>query len=316
MTKRRVAITGASGVIGRELVGRILAAGDADILTLDREPMLPALREGVRHVQVELATSGMEELMAFSPQEVYHLAAAFERSDEEPEFWDPNFNDNVLVTHRLHSALRQIKTLQTYVFASSYLIYQPDLYLFGAPQSSARKLKEDDPIAPRNLCGAAKFLAEREIAFMSRVDKLPFRTVMARIYRVYGRGSRCVVSRWVRSLLKDEAITLYNGENLFDYVFAGDVAEGLLRLAAAPAGNGIVNLSNGHARAVKDVVQTLRHQINGAAQLIRVGQDCGPYEASEADIGRLISITGWHPPTSLEEGIARIIDHERSRQEA
>ena len=83
---QRVVVTGAAGVIGRELVTRLLAEGH-ELLTLDREPMPPALAGRVRHCQVDLAVGGMEEIRDFAPETVHHLAAAFERSEEEPGFW-------------------------------------------------------------------------------------------------------------------------------------------------------------------------------------------------------------------------------------
>ncbi len=311
MTQRRVAVTGAAGVIGREMLSRLIASG-AEVLSLDRKPLAPELAAHVTHVQVDLAEGGMDEIRAFAPTEIYHLAAAFERSVEEPDFWLPNYRDNIVVAHRLHTLLRELSSVETYVFASSYLIYRPDLYLYDTPQETARRLKEDDPVNPRNLCGAAKFLAEREIDFLLHVDRLPLRTVSARIYRVYGRGSRCVISRWVRALLRREEIQVFNAAGRFDYVFAGDVAEGLLRLGASPRAKGVINLATGRSRRVAEVVEVLRRSLN-ADGLIRSGADTGPFEASEADTSRLEAATGWKPATTIEDGISQVLDYERKR---
>jgi carbamoyl-phosphate synthase large subunit len=307
---KRVVVTGAAGVIGRELVSRLLVES-AEILTLDRRPMADGLADRVRHVQIDLATGGMDEIHDFAPSEIYHLAAAFERSVEEPGFWDPNFNDNVLVSHRLHALLRRLGSVKTYVFASSYLIYRPDLYLFASAPDTPRQLCETDPVDPRNLCGAAKYLAEREIDFMTEVDRLPMRAVSARIYRVYGRGSRCVISRWTRALLRNETLTVFNPGNRFDYVFAGDVAEGLQRLASAPSARGIVNLATGRCRSVAEVVKVLERNVSNTAALIDQGEDAAPYEASEANVSRLSELTGWQPGIAIEEGIRLVVDYER-----
>jgi carbamoyl-phosphate synthase large subunit len=307
----RVVVTGAAGVIGRELLSRLIASG-ADILSLDRDPLPALLADQVRHIQVDLAIGGMEEIKVFAPDEIYHLAAAFERSTEEPGFWTPNFHDNVQVTHRLHTVIRELGSVKTYLFASSYLIYDPVLYMFGSPQEAARKLRGDSTILPRNLCGVAKYAGEREIEFLTEVDLLPLRAVSARIYRVYGRGSRCVISRWTRSLLKGQSITIFNPLNRFDYVFAGDVAEGLIRLARAPHARGIVNLATGRSRTVSEVSNILRGLIEGAGALMEEGDDIPPYEASESDVARLEQLTGWRPPTGIEEGIGLIVDYERA----
>ena len=309
----RIAVTGSAGVIGRELVARLLARGD-EVLSLDRERMPEPLGSRVKHVQVDLSVGGMEELRRFRPETIYHLAAAFERSEEESGFWLPGYRDNMAVTHRLHDMIRSLGGIETYIFASSYLIYAPPLYLFDTPQAQPVALREDHPVAPRNLCGAAKYYAETELRFLSDVDGLPLRGVSARIFRVYGRGSRDVISRWVRALLAGEPIEVYNPENRFDYVFAGDVAEGLLRLAASPEASGVVNLATGTSRTIADVAATVLRVTGAAPELVQHRAASAPYEASAAAIGRLAALTGWQPPTALEGGIAAVVDYERAAQ--
>jgi nucleoside-diphosphate-sugar epimerase len=309
----RVAVTGAAGVIGRELLDRLIARG-CSILALDREDLNPALAAHVQFVRTDLSQGGMDEIADFAPDTVFHLAAAFERSTEQPGFWQANERDNFAVTHRLHAILRRIDSVRRYVFASSYLIYRPDLYLFDAPQQVARALVENDAVQPRNLCGATKYLAESEIDFLLHVDRRPLSAVSARIYRVYGRGSRDVISRWIRSLLNGDPIALHNAQNRFDYIFAGDVAEGLMRLAdATHPGHAIINLGTGRARAINEVVEVLAREINPARGLVRQGAQESMFEASVADTARLKALTGWTPPTTLEEGVARLVAHERVR---
>ncbi|HMK66997.1 MAG TPA: NAD-dependent epimerase/dehydratase family protein [Stellaceae bacterium] len=309
----KIAVTGSAGVIGRELVARLLARGD-EVLSLDRERMHEPLGSRVKHVQVDLSVGGMEELRRFRPQTIYHLAAAFERSEEESGFWLPGYRDNMAVTHRLHDTIRSLGGLETYVFASSYLIYAPPLYLFEAPQARPVALHEQHPVAPRNLCGAAKYYGETELRFLSEVDGLPLRGVAARIFRVYGRGSRDVISRWVRALLADEPIEVYNPENRFDYIFAGDVAEGLLRLAASSEASGVVNLATGTSRSIAEAAATVLHATGAAPELVQHRAATGPYEASAAAIGRLSEFTGWQPTTTLEDGIDAVVEYERAEQ--
>jgi nucleoside-diphosphate-sugar epimerase len=307
----RIVVTGGAGVIGRELIGRLIAGG-AEVMSLDREPLPDRLAGRVRHVQVDLSEGGMDEIRGFEPETLYHLAAAFERSEEESGFWLPGYRDNIAVSHRLHDAIRQMPGLRTYVFASSYLIYEPSLYLLDAPRQVPVALREQHPIAPRNLCGAAKFYAETELRFLTEVDRLPLRTVAARIYRVYGCGSRDVVSRWVRALVAGSPIEVYNPENRFDYIFAGDVAEGLRRLAASPTASGIVNLATGHSASIAEVAAAVARATGAAPSLVRHRGSAAPYEASAGAIDRLIALTDWRPPTGIDAGVAQLVAHERA----
>jgi nucleoside-diphosphate-sugar epimerase len=138
--------------------------------------------------------------------------------------------------------------------------------------------------------------------------------VIPRIFRVYGRGSRDVVSRWVRAALAGETVDLYHPENRFDYVFSGDVAEALMRLATAPEAGGAINLGSGRARPVADVIAAIERTTGARLDTRRRDVD-EPFEASLADIRRLQTIIDWVPPTSLEEGVERLVAHERAHSQ-
>src|SRR5579885_2495226 len=162
----RIVVTGGSGVIGRELLGRLVAGG-AEVMSLDREPLPDRLARRVHQVQVDLSEGGMDEIREFRPDTIYHLAAALERSEEESGFWLPGYRDNIAVSHRLHDAIRKVPGLRTYVFASSYLIYEPSLYLLDAPRTTPVALRD----APDR---AAQPLRRRQVLCRDR-DAVPDR---------------------------------------------------------------------------------------------------------------------------------------------
>jgi carbamoyl-phosphate synthase large subunit len=249
-----------------------------------------------------------EVISSFRPTHLFHLAAPFERT-EETSFWDENQRDNVLASAQILRAALETPGLERYVFASSYLVYDPRLYLHRDAPDGARLLREDDPVDPRNVCGAAKLLHERELALASAGR---FDTVSARIFRVYGRGSRDVVSRWVRSALAGDPIELFDADGRFDYVFADDVAEGLVRLADSSAA-GVVNLATGQPRSVAEVVEEIAAAV-GPIAVRDVGRSGRPREASGANTERLQLETGWVPSTQLARGIGELVAHERNQR--
>lgn len=306
MTERCV-VTGGAGVIGAELVRSLRARGDA-VRVIDVLPAPPDLDPEVDYVQADLADRGADAVASFDPTVIFHLAATFERSVEVPEFWHDSAHNNVVASAQvLHGAMRS-PNLRRYVFASSYLIYDPSLYLFDEPVDTACSLREHDRIQPRNVCGAAKLLHEQEIALAARGETAQFSTIAARIYRVYGPSSRDVVSRWVRAAVRDEPIDVFGEESRFDYVYSADVADGLLRLADTDA-TGVVNLASGRARTVSEVVAALESHFPDLEVRGRLPSDT--YEGSEASVERLREITGWSPPTELERGVALLVAHER-----
>jgi carbamoyl-phosphate synthase large subunit len=307
---QRVLVTGGAGVIAGELLRRLSALG-VDVLSVDRSALPAEVPSGVEHLVADLAVTSLDPIAAFRPRYVFHLAATFERSVESPEFWEQNWSDNVVVTHRLVELADAGADVEAFVFASSYLVYDSEQYSSLVAPAEATALSEEARLRPRNLCGAAKLYGEAEIRFMPDVRHAGFRTVMPRIFRVYGRGSRDVVSRWVRAALAGEAVELYHPENRFDYIYSGDVAEALIRLAMRPEAEGPINLGSGRARPVADVVAAIERATGARLDTRRRDVD-EPFEASCADVRRLQAIIDWLPTTTLEAGVERLVDHERA----
>jgi len=309
MRGRRVFVSGGAGVIGDALVRRLHEAG-ATVLVGDLQPRPRHWPREILYRQGDLNFATAEELAHFAPEWCFHLAATFERCEETPEFWEENARHNVELSHHLFTCLRDVPSLRRVVFASSYLIYDPARYTGPAPRERAVRLAEDAPVAARNLCGSAKLHAEVELAWLARRSQGALSAVSARIFRSYGRGSRDVVSRWVRSALAGETLALYAPEGRFDYVSAEDVAEGLLRLAASDA-TGVVNLGTGRSRRVAELLETLRGHVPGLD--VREVEADVPYEAAEADTARLEAVTGWRPRRILEQMVPDLLAYERER---
>ncbi len=310
MRGKRIFVSGGAGVIGLEMIPRLLAHG-ATVMVGDLKPRPLSFAPSVVYRQGDLNELTQAEFRSFAPDVFIHLAATFERSAESYEFWEENFAHNVLLSHHLMTLAKDAPSLRRVVFASSYLIYDPILYQFDSPQIKPVALKETDPVLPRNLTGMAKFSHEIEMRFIDQFCAERLSTVCARIYRGYGRNSRDVISRWVRSLLKDEPITVYRPEGIFDYIYAGDSAEGLIRLAAAEDVKGIINLGTGRSRKVQDVVEILRTHFPNMQ--VDTEESDIPFEASQADITRYQKLVGWSPIYDLPQAIAEIVDYERDQ---
>jgi carbamoyl-phosphate synthase large subunit len=303
-------VSGGAGVIGLELVPKLVAYG-ANVYVGDLKARPKSFDKKVLYRQGDLNYITVAELDGFKPEVFIHLAATFERTDETYHFWTENFNHNVILSHHLMDLVKDLGSINRVVFASSYLIYDPALYQFDSEQEHPVSLKESDPILPRNLTGMAKLAHEIELRFISQFKSEQFTTVCARIYRGYGRNSRDVISRWIRSALTDQPITVFRPEGIFDYIYAADSAEGLIRLAYTDSITGLINLGTGRSRKVQDVVDVLSD--NFPSLEVHVKESSIPFEASQADMTVFEQTIDWMPKYDLERSIPEIIEFERSK---
>lgn len=304
----KVFVSGAAGVIGTTLVDALVKKG-AIVFAGDLKPQ-PAAWPSLQHYREgDLITLKAKEIEAFKPDVYFHLAATFERSVETYDFWEENYHHNIALSHHLMTLLKDLPSLQKIVFASSYLIYNPSLYLFPTAQKQAAPLKENAPTAPRNLCGMAKLLHEQELLFIKQF-RPDIQIVNARIFRSYGLNSRDIISRWIRALIKKQKLTVYRPEGLFDYVYAGDVAAGLIHLAETQF-SGIVNLGSGKSRSINDVLAILKDNFGEFS--FQTEDTAIPYEASQADMSLYHHLTGnKHSFLPLEKTIPKIIEFEKT----
>ncbi|QLH76830.1 NAD(P)-dependent oxidoreductase [Halosimplex rubrum] len=311
LSGKRVLVTGGSGVIGQELL-QILIDKGAIVRSVDKRPYSGAGVDDVEAVKLDLAEDDLNTVTEFEPEVVFHLAASFERTDESTSFWTDNWADNILASHRLIDALHGLSSLETVVFASSYLVYDSDVYLSPVEPDRPTLIDEQTAIAPRNLCGAAKYYTEKELSFMAESEE-DLRVISPRIFRVYGQGSKDIISRWVRAALRGEPITVYNKQNMFDFIHARDVAQGLSRLVSTDAASGPVNLGRGTQCQVSEVISILENEIPGTGENITSDGVKDLYETSCADISRLIDLVNWRPALGIESGIRDVVKYERSR---
>lgn len=306
---KKVLVTGGAGVIGKELIGMLLRQG-AIVRCVDFQEKPSELRD-IEYFQMDLSKSDNQFLFRFEPEYVFHLAADFERTEERKEFWESNFRNNILVSHYLIDQIIKSPSLKKVIFASSYLIYDKTQYNNIEEQNI---LTENSTISPRNMVGVAKLQTETDLEFLSTHNEYPFDCVSARIFRVYGKGSRDVISRWVRDILQKKEILLFNENNRFDYIFARDVATGILKLGENNNAKGIYNLGTGVSYKVKDVVAIL-HKNLGDFNISTVESRKDLFESSCADITRLKNELSWSAEYSLEAGIKEIISYEKKRIE-
>ena len=300
---KNILVTGGSGVIGKHLISRLISLG-ANVRNVDFNPQPLALTEmGVEHTQIDLSNPNSQFLFRFEPDYVFHLAADFERSTETKNFWDSNWKNNILASRHVLEEVIKYDRLKKIIFASSYLIYNKELY--NNP-FSPYKLSETAQIDPRNLCGLAKLQTETDLEFLSHFHNID--VVSARIYRVYGQGDRAIITRWIKDILKQKPINIFDENNSFDYIYANDVAEGLLRLGLTKTKHTVYNLGTGKVNTINDVFKILLNKFPNLKY--KKTHTTIQQEGSYANMERFKTDLHWLPSTTLEQGIEKIISYE------
>jgi carbamoyl-phosphate synthase large subunit len=305
---RNIFVSGGSGIIGKELVGRLISLG-ANILVGDLKKCPTKFSGKIKYIKKDLNYLKISEIKSFRPEIFIHLAATYERTVESKNFFSNNFHNNIRLSNHLLSIFCKIKSLKKIIFASSYLIYSSELYL-SKKIKKPFPLNENSKIYPRNLIAASKLYHESELKFISNF-RPDISIVCARIFRGYGLNSRDIISRWTRALLKKKIIKVYSTNSSFDFIFSKDSAEALINMIITNDKFSIVNVGYGKSVKISTVLKTLRLFFKDLKKKkISFSSDI---ENSFANINILKNKIKFKPKYNFQKGLEEIISYEKKK---
>jgi nucleoside-diphosphate-sugar epimerase len=295
-----VAITGATGFIGRALVTELLRRGDT-VLALVRPTSATHLLLGDQRVALveyrDLADPHIAQALRDHGAEAFvHLAwggvVASER--DEPLRQAANV-DAALASVRLAAAAGCAHWLGT----GSQAEHGP----------SPDVLDEGSPTEPITRYGRAKVAACT--AALAAGEELAIATCWARVFSVYGPGDRdgAVLTWAISRMLDGEEVRLGPCTQAWDLLYVDDAAAALLALVDARA-TGVVNVASGVARPLRDAVLLAATEVGPDARA-SFDATTAPTPPLLANTGRLRSITGWEPAVDLGEGVRRTVAYLR-----
>jgi nucleoside-diphosphate-sugar epimerase len=305
---KKIVVTGGSGVIGKELI-KLLLKDNSNILNIDTTEILDKTIQShpnYKYLQQDISKLNDKTLLDYRPNEIYHLAAVFERTEESASHFNNNYISNISATHNLLKISSNIESLKKFIFASSYLVYDSNLYMFQNPDNKTKYLNEGDAKSPRNLTGYSKYYNEKELRFMFK-NHTSVDYISARIFRGYGIGSKDFISRTIDNLINNRKIEIYNSEGAFDYLYSKDAATGLKKLSEIGY-SGEVNLGAGKSRSINSVLSEIE-KVFGKFEYSKISRSEIGYENSASDNTLLESLIGWKPDYGFSNSISDLFNH-------
>lgn len=277
----RVAVTGASGFVGRRLVAYLKQLGPCEVNAWSR-PGVDLLDP------VSLQNAASRD----HPDTIFHLAAkgvsAAGAHDAEV------IAGNLAMTQNLMAGAGEGTRI---VLAGSMSEY-----------GRAGRLSELDRCVPRTAYGIAKLVSGLFAA--AYADRKAQSVVIARLFGVYGPGEapQRLFPSLVAALEHGERIDLSDGLQRRDFIHVDDVCAGLCAIAAsASIDDPFVNLGTGHAVLLRDVVEWIAEAVGAPASLVNFGarpRSAGDEDLLEADMARYAAMIGEPPPQRLHPGLS------------
>ena len=295
MVLKRVLVTGASGMVGRQLVDLVHAEGLDVVATARTCPPTP--QPGVDWVPLDLMTRISHDNLSalFGPIDaIIHCAAMIPASDQ-PIDEHALIDVNVDACLMLGGWARAIDVPM--VFLSSASVYR---------DVERRAIREDAPLGANpvaGLYGITKLMAENAFSYLQQQG---LRVATLRPTSVYGPGlpDGKMVRHFLTSAAEGKTITLQPPFNdRFNLIHAADVARAAW-LALNHQAWDIFNVANGALISIEDIARTsVRVAGRGNVSLALSDRPQPPVIRFDLDGTKAAERLSFHANISIEEGL-------------
>ena len=252
----RIAVTGASGFIGRHVLEQLVNRG-LDVVAVSRRTEKLKPWQG-RVVIVEMDTSEPAD-SAFDklgrPDNLIHLA------------WEglPNYES---VHHYEKELPRQYRFLKSLIEAGLPALFVAGTCFEYGMQSGP--LAETAAAEPANPYGFAKDSLRRQLEYFRSAH--PYALTWGRLFYSYGEGQpgKSLYPQLKEAVLrKDKQFNMSEGEQLRDYLPIAEMARLIVELAVRKPDAGIVNICSGEPISVRRLVEFWLQENNWTISLNR-----------------------------------------------
>ena len=238
----KVAVTGASGFIGRHVVAALAARGIAPVTTLRPNASMPPWLSDLEVVRLDILKPLADPFTTLGrPDVLLHLAWG-----GLPNYRSPHHVDQELPAH--YRFLREMVSggLATLLVAGTCLEY-------GMQSGALAEGLDPQPAVPYAI---AKDSLRRQLEQLSLAR--PFHLTWARLFYLFGEGqSAASLLPQLRHAVAEGAagFDMSGGEQLRDYLPVAHAARHLVSLALAQRSHGVVNVCSGQPVSVRTMVE-------------------------------------------------------------
>ena len=302
-SKKKVLVTGGTGLIGRPLVARLVALGaHVTVVSLD-QPF--NLSEGIKFVQGDLREFSQALRVAEGMDYVFQLAGVKgspQMTATRPaSFFVPTsmFNLNMMEAARQQSVKRYLFTSSIGVYSPAEIFYEDEVWkTFPSPND--------------RFAGWAKRMGELQ-AEAYKIEYQWDGVSIVRPANVYGphdnfdpNNAMVIPSLINRAMSGENPLSVWgDGSAIRDFIYADDVAAGMLAVLEQGISEPI-NLGSGIGVSIKDIVQVIQNHFPGLNVTWDVSKPSGDKKRL-MDVGRAQNY-GISPKVNIEQGIAKTIE--------
>lgn len=299
-----ILITGGAGFIGSHIIRKLLETGNTPIV-LDNfsTGALENIPTGVKYYRMDILDKTLQSVLKDEKIDaIVHLAGQtmVDYSLKHP-FEDMMQNIEGMVN--LLEAAR-ITGVNRVVFSSTAAVY-------GDVNESDLPIRENHLLQPMSFYGLSKLTEEKYLEMYHKIFGVNY--VILRFANVYGerqgiKGEGGVISIFAKCFAENKDITVFgDGKQTRDFIYAGDIADGIYAALQTSNVNTVYNLSTQIEVSLLGIINTcsviLHKEINPHFESERKGDIYRSMLCNRKAKEELF----WTPKTNLVTGLERTL---------
>ncbi len=299
MEIKKIMITGCNGTIGTGLFIELLNRG-YNVIGVDVNQNKWYEKLNKNTLVVDLTKPYEVENLPTNVDMIIHLAA-------HPKVYESVINpelakENVDMTFNILEFARK-NGITRFIYASSREIYgNIDKY----------KAKEEDVDISRceSPYTASKIFGESLVYAYNRCYGINY--IIIRFSNVYGKydDSDRVIPLFIKNAKENKDLVVYGKEKMLDFTYIDDAIDGVIRSIERfdKVKNNTFNIATGRGTYILDLAKTVIYNLNSESNIVIKDSRPGEITRFVADISKAKELLGYHPKTSIEEGIEKSIE--------
>ncbi len=313
----KVVVTGGAGMIGSNLVKRLLSLGHEVIVVdnlwrgrldyLKDDAGRDVLDMGRYFHEIDLKVPGAIDGLLDGVDYVFHLADIVAGIGYVFKNQGSLFRENFLINSNVIDSVRR-HPVKGYIYAGTACSFPAD------KQSGvdAAPLKESDqyPASPESAYGWSKLMGEYEAMLMEQETGIPVSILT--LHNVYGGPADIspVTSQVIPSLIRkaigspdEEFVVWGSGKQGRAFVHVNDVVDALVLTMAKGLGNGLIQIGPNICTSIREIAEIV---VSISGKPINIQFDTSKPEGDRgrcADYSRAQEVLGWAPKVDMRTGL-------------
>jgi len=302
--EKRFAITGATGLLGSNLVNKLISFGHEVNVLIKDENSKSILDSSVTKVYGDISDKRDIEyfIQKTDPTHFVHLAAQTQAYDSL-KYPYPTFYNNIVGTLNILESLREYGKCRAIIVASSDKAYGE---LVG------KKYLENHPLNGIYPYDASKSATDLVSSSYRKSYDLPI--IVTRACNIYGIGDynrqRLIPGIVYSHLRKSEFVIRNGGRDFREYIHVDDAVDAYIRLldyAESNNSKGAFNISSGDAFSTLELFNLIQSEIGVLINHSVVDKPSLEIVSQFMDAQLMTSETGWTPKHDLKKSIGEVV---------